>query len=144
MYPGPWYGPGHHVHEGLGWGGWLLWVLFMVALWALVITAVVWLVRSFTHRGPVTAQRATQLPGGPPPWRSGGSGTASAEQILAERFAHGQIDENEYRARLAVLRGEQVQTMAADAGPPAGPTPPTPPAPPAPPATPTSPPTTPE
>ncbi|WP_194926614.1 SHOCT domain-containing protein [Catenulispora pinisilvae] len=141
MYPGPWYGSGRHVHEGLGWGGWLLWVLFMVALWALVITAVLWLVRSFTHRGPVTAQRATQVHGGPP-WRSGGAGTVPAEQILAERFAHGQIDENEYRARLGVLRGEQAQeqaqTMAAQASPPPPPEPPTPPtpptAPPAPPA----------
>lgn len=102
MYRGPWYGPGHHVHAGLGWGGWLLWVLFMIALWALVIMAVVWLVRSFTHRGPVTAA----------PWRAVGTGTVSAEQILAERFAHGQIDENEYRARLAVLRGEQVASPA--------------------------------
>ena len=125
MYRGPWYGPGHHVHEGLGWGGWLLWVLFMVALWALVIMAVVWLVRSFTHRGPVTAQRAMPVHGGPPPWRAGGTGTVPAEQILAERFAHGQIDEHEYRARLGVLRGEQ--PMAAQAGPPAPPVAPAPP-----------------
>jgi putative membrane protein len=123
MYPGPWYGPGRHVHEGLGWGGWLLWVLFMVALWALVIMAVVWLVRSFTHRGPMTAQRATQVHGGPPPWwRAGGTGTVSAEQILAERFAQGQIDEHEYRARLAVLRGEQPMAAPAAPPPPAPPT----------------------
>ena len=125
MNPGPWYGPGHHVHEGLGWGGWLLWVLFMIALWALVIMAIVWLVRSFTHRGPMTAQRTPQAYGGPPPWRAAGPGTGSAEQILAERFAHGQIDENEYRARLGVLRGEQ--PAAPQAGPTAPPVPPTPP-----------------
>ena len=29
----------------------------------------------------------------------------SAEQLLAIRFAHGEIDESEYRQRLAVLRG---------------------------------------
>jgi putative membrane protein len=108
----------------------LLWVLFMVALWALVIMAVVWLVRSFTHRGPVTAQRATQGHGGPPPWRPDGTGTVSAEQILAERFAHGQIDENEYRARLGVLRGVQTTGPAAPTGPPPPPTPPAPPEPP--------------
>ena len=109
MYRGPWYGPGRHVHEGLGWGGWLLWVLFMVALWALVIMAVVWLVRSFTHRGPVTAQRAMRVDSG-------------AEQILAQRFAHGQIDENEYRSRLGVLRGEH--PTAPSAPPPPGSAPP--------------------
>jgi putative membrane protein len=98
MDPRPWYGPGHHFHEGLSWGGWLLWVLFMIALWALVIMAIVWLVRSFTHRGPVAVQGGgMKLP----------PGTGSAERILAERFANGQIDENEYRARLGVLRGEQ-------------------------------------
>lgn len=124
------YVGGRHFHEGLGWGGWLLWVLFMIALWALVIMAVVWLVRSFTHRGSMTAQRPAQA--------YGGTGTVSAEQILAERFAHGQIDENEYRARLGVLRGDR--PMAAQAAPPASPaspapppTPPTPPTPPAPP-----------
>lgn len=128
MYPGPWYGPGRHVHEGLGWGGWLLWVLFMVALWALVIMAVVWLVRSFTNRGPVTAQRAMRVHGASAPWGEGGAGTAPAEQILAERFAHGQIDEHEYRARLGVLRGEQ--PMAAQVSPSDPATPPAPPTPP--------------
>jgi putative membrane protein len=29
----------------------------------------------------------------------------TAEQVLAEWFAHGQIDEQEYRERLDVLRG---------------------------------------
>ena len=35
-----------------------------------------------------------------PPWARG----ASAESTLAERFAKGDIDESEYRARLEVLR----------------------------------------
>lgn len=30
-----------------------------------------------------------------------------AERILAERFARGEIDESEYRSRLAVLRSER-------------------------------------
>ncbi len=30
----------------------------------------------------------------------------SAEDILADRFAHGEIDEEEYRKRLEVLRGQ--------------------------------------
>ena len=113
MDPGPFIHHGHRFHEGLGWGGWLLWVLFMVALWALVIMAIVWLVRSFTHRGPVTAQYPMRVDSG-------------AEQILAQRFAHGQIDENEYRSRLAVLRGE-APTTAQAAPPPPSPPPPSPP-----------------
>jgi len=47
-------------------------------------------------------------------WASGrfgphgyGSGAASAETVLAERFARGDIDEVEYRARLEVLRASR-------------------------------------
>jgi putative membrane protein len=129
--PGPWYGHGHHFHEGLSWGGWLVRVLFIIALLALVTMAIVWLVRSFTNHGPATAQRGMQMRGGPQVWGAGG--TASAEQILAERFAHGQIDENEYQARLGVLRGERPMTAQAAPPPPAPAPPPAPPAPPTPP-----------
>ncbi|GAA1973447.1 hypothetical protein [Catenulispora subtropica] len=130
MNPRPWYGPGHHnMHQGLGWGGWTLWVLFMIALLALVIMAIIWLARSLSAHRQDTGIGA-------------GTGTASAEQILAERFAHGQIDENEYRTRLAVLRGGQPTvaqgpppSQPPPAGPPPAPPPPaSPPAPPAPPA----------
>ncbi len=46
----------------------------------------------------------------------GASGSSEAEKTLAERFAQGDIDEVEYRARLEVLRANRP-----------GPTPPTPP-----------------
>jgi putative membrane protein len=35
---------------------------------------------------------------------SGAATTSSADQILAERFARGEIDETEYQQRLATLR----------------------------------------
>ncbi|MFZ4247511.1 SHOCT domain-containing protein [Streptomyces griseoincarnatus] len=34
----------------------------------------------------------------------------AAEQVLAERFARGEIDEDEYRRRAAVLRGDVPHT----------------------------------
>jgi putative membrane protein len=44
-------------------------------------------------------------------WASGRygphSGAASAETVLAERFARGDVDEVEYRARLEVLRASR-------------------------------------
>jgi putative membrane protein len=45
-------------------------------------------------------------PGGHGNWSHGGWGAPSrnAESTLAERFAQGDIDEKEYRARLEVLR----------------------------------------
>jgi putative membrane protein len=49
------------------------------------------------------AGHAPRRPGGAPlAW--GGSAHPSAEQLLAERFARGEIDTAEYRERLAALR----------------------------------------
>lgn len=72
-------------HDGMGWGGWILMTVAMVAFWALVVFAVLALFR-------------TQ--------RSGGSGSDRRDpmQILDERFARGEIDEDEYHARSSVLR----------------------------------------
>jgi putative membrane protein len=73
-----------------GWGGWILMTVAMVAFWALLITAVVLVVRYLvTSRGT----------GAPPPL-----GRRSAEDLLAERYARGEIDDDEYRQRLALLR----------------------------------------
>ncbi|WP_424529371.1 SHOCT domain-containing protein [Sphaerisporangium viridialbum] len=36
---------------------------------------------------------------------AGGSSTASAEKILAERYARGELDHDEYFERLSVLKG---------------------------------------
>lgn len=70
----------------MGWGGWLVMVASMIAFWALVVFAVVAIFRSSrdqsTHRGP----RPDPL------------------EILDERFARGEIDAAEHRARADVLR----------------------------------------
>lgn len=83
-----WYG------NGWGWGGWFLMAVMMVVFWGLLITGVVALVRY--AGGP---RRADQ---------PGGAGTppepGRAEDVLAERYARGEIDEDEYRRRLATLR----------------------------------------
>jgi putative membrane protein len=73
-----------------GWAGWALMTVGMVLFWALVITAVVLVVRY------IAGTRGTAAP--PPP------GPTRAEDVLAERFARGEIDEDEYRRRLASLR----------------------------------------
>ncbi|MGY2002704.1 SHOCT domain-containing protein [Blastococcus sp. SYSU DS1024] len=63
--------------------------LSMVAFWGLVIYGVVWLARASTRDDR-------------------GSGRApSPEDVLAERFARGEINEQEYRDRLDVLRAHQ-------------------------------------
>lgn len=79
-----WYG------TGMGGWGYALMTLSMLLFWGLVIGAIVALARYLGgagRAGQATPTRAT----GP-------------EGILAERFARGEIDEEEYRRRIAVVR----------------------------------------
>jgi putative membrane protein len=76
------YGPGD--------GGWGFGMMFMSLLFlALIVVGVVLVVRSFSH-------------GGPTPPRSEGS---RALDILTERFARGEIDQQEYEERRRTLTG---------------------------------------
>ena len=67
---------------GWGWGGWLAMSLVMLAVWALVIAGVVALVQSTRSRN-----------GRPPGDRGFGD---EAGRILAERFARGELTEEQY------------------------------------------------
>jgi putative membrane protein len=83
---------GDYGHNGdWGWGGWLLMSLTMLAFLALVAWGVFLVWRSTTH--PHSA-----VPDQPSPVRQ------SPQEILAERLARGEIDADEYRARLAALK----------------------------------------
>jgi putative membrane protein len=80
-----WYGSGMS-----GWG-YALMTISMVLFWGAVIAGIVLLVRHFGRGGQQTPAPPSQ--------------PASPEQLLAERFARGEIDEEEYHQRLAVLQG---------------------------------------
>ena len=82
----------------------------MILFWGAVIFGIVMLVRY--------AGRSGQPPAAPP-WPQAPGSRQSPEGLLAERFARGEIDEEEYRQRLAVLRGEG-QPADGQARPPAG------------------------
>ncbi len=71
--------------QGWSWWGWLAMSLGMVAFWGLIIWGIVALFRSWG---------GTPTPPEP----------HDPEQILAERFAAGEIDEDEYQRRLETLR----------------------------------------
>lgn len=87
-YVGPWA-------AGFGW------VFFLMPIvWILVIGLIVFLVARGRRR--YWAEGGLQGSYGPP-WARG----ASAESTLSERFAKGDIDETEYRARLEVLRANR-------------------------------------
>lgn len=79
---------GYHDHMDGGWGGGWLAMLVMMLLLIIVVLAVVWLLRGGSPRfGGGEAHPTRTTP----------------EQILAERLARGEIDPDDYRARLAAL-----------------------------------------
>lgn len=82
------------LHPWHGGGFWfflipLFWILLIVALFAIFGR------RWRRHAGPYGY--------GPHGWHAA-QAVGSAESVLAQRYANGDIDEKEYRARLEVLR----------------------------------------
>lgn len=80
------YSYGDHMS---GWG-YALGIIGMVLFWAVLVLAVAAAVRYLDRK------RGESVPPPPPP--------PTAEQVLAERFARGEIDAEEYRQRLDTLR----------------------------------------
>jgi putative membrane protein len=81
-----WYGNGMN-----GWG-YVLMSVSMVLFWALVIAGVVALVRYVGRSSQPTPDSGATRP--------------TPQQVLAERFARGDIDDEEYRRRLETLRAD--------------------------------------
>ena len=79
--------------HNLGWWGYAGMGIGMVLFWALVIGGIFMLIR-LSSAGATGASTSV-------PQRY----SASPEQVLADRFARGEIDEAEYQHRLQVLRG---------------------------------------
>ena len=76
-----------------GWGAWLVMSVGMVLFWGLVIAGIVVLVRYLSGTGQ-----------GGPPASSPDPGRPSAQELLDERFARGEIDQDEYTRRRELLR----------------------------------------
>lgn len=72
--------------HNMGWWGYAGMGIGMVLFWGLIVAGIVALV--------IYVSGDKQIPQPPP----------SPEQILAARFARGEISETEYRDRLAILR----------------------------------------
>ncbi len=77
---------------GWGWGAWLGMMVMLVLCWGLTICGTIALARyggAFPRREP----------------RSGAdAGPRRPEDLLAERFARGEIEEDDYKRRLELLR----------------------------------------
>jgi putative membrane protein len=76
------YGGGHMS----GWG-WAMMAFSSLIFWSILVIAVVLIVRALRDRDA----------------RGPRDGSSSAEDILRQRFARGEIDDAEYRQRLQVL-----------------------------------------
>lgn len=74
---------------GWGTGQWLGMGFMMVIFWGLVIALVIWVMRS--ARSGRDSDAHSSIP------------TQSADQILAQRFARGEIDEHEFTQRREAL-----------------------------------------
>jgi putative membrane protein len=72
-------------HDGIGGWGYAVMILNMALFWGLLIGAGILIYRAVQGGG-------------------GASGTDSARRLLGERFARGEIDDEEYRRRLETLR----------------------------------------
>jgi putative membrane protein len=77
--------------NGWGWVGWTLMAIVMVLFWGGVITAIVLAIRC--------AGGSINSAAHPPSY-----GPSRPEDVLAERFARGEIDLDEYRRHVKVLQ----------------------------------------
>ena len=77
--------------------GWGAQHIIGMVLMALFVVSVVWLIVSFVRKNANGAASAAPAVAASP--------TKSAEQILAERLATGDIDPTDYKARLDALKG---------------------------------------
>jgi putative membrane protein len=74
--------------NGMGGWGYVFMTVNSLLFWGLVVTGIVALVRHFGGSRPT----------------SSGPAAADPERILAERYARGEIDDEEYQRRLETLR----------------------------------------
>jgi len=91
------------AHWGGPWGGGPGWLFLLIPLFWIAVFVLI-----FTFAGSRWRRAAVARGGFGPGYGHGWGGPSrGAEATLAERFAQGDIDEVEYRARLEVLRANR-------------------------------------
>jgi putative membrane protein len=90
---------GQWAQGGMMDGGWsvlgILWMLVPLLFWGGLLAVIVWAILR------ITANRQGDA--------GVGTGEDSAEEILRQRFARGEIEAEEYESSLATLRGERTK-----------------------------------
>jgi putative membrane protein len=78
-------------YQGMGGGSWALMIIAMLVFWAILVIGLVALIRhNRSGHDSVASSNASSL----------------AISILKERFARGEIDEEDYAHRLAILKDQ--------------------------------------
>ena len=77
-----------HWADGWGWGSWFAMSLMMIVFWCLLIAGIVFLVRVAGGRREDEPTRDDRTP----------------ERILEERYARGEIDDEDFKRRRELLR----------------------------------------
>ena len=79
-------------NQGMGGGWWVLMMIGMLVFWTVLVIGIVMLVRHYSPRGiaPSSQPRSN-----------------SAVEILKERFARGELTEEEYLRRRKLLEGDE-------------------------------------
>lgn len=85
--------------DGWGMGGWVFGWIMMLVVVALIVVGIVLLVRGLSGRHDRDQASHSQTP------PSGGTASGSALQILEERYARGEIEQEEFLRRKADLLG---------------------------------------
>lgn len=80
-------------HMDGAWG--VVMILGMVGFWVLLAVVIFWAIRVSRSLNALATRAQISAPGGT---------AGHAEQILADRLARGEIEPDEYRSKLAVLR----------------------------------------
>lgn len=99
-----------HPGWGGGWGGGFGWFFLLIPLFWILFFVIIFAIFGRRWRRGGMGPGGPGYYGGSQHWAEvAGPGAAarSAERTLAERFAQGDIDEVEYRARLEVLRANR-------------------------------------
>ena len=84
--------------DSWGAGGWVLMALLMLGFWSVVVFGVIAVIRSLQDNPQGRPSQA------PPPTPPTAPPPNDAERLLAERFARGEIDAEEFTARRDLLR----------------------------------------
>ncbi|MUL47132.1 SHOCT domain-containing protein [Mycobacterium sp. CBMA293] len=77
-------------NHNMGWWGYAGMGIGMVLFWTLIVVGIIALIRSSTTSTPPDSPQARYR--------------VAPEQLLAERFARGDIDDTDYKQRMTTLR----------------------------------------